>query len=211
MDNYLNDLGYQGIYTRLEKREGQFVDLNKYLNKYENGTSLANWKYDEGDISDLKAVCFDYIRASYEGKEFRAIAIPSKKESFFCNKKVWEKFRDTHFKKIEPVTIAETTVQEYRDQNPEADLSDILLTRDEDWKDNTEKVLKSNLNKYQRVLEDVNEENAPLELLRRAKETLASINTEQEAFYGDENVLKLVKEISTMTKEFQQIIKTQNG
>ncbi len=211
MDNYLDDLGYQGIYTRLEKREGQFVDLNKYLNRYESGTELVKWKYDKSDVADLKAVCFDYIRASYEGKEFRSIAIPSKKDSFFCNEKVWPKFRDNHFKKIDPLNAAETPVQEYRNENPEADLSDLLLARDEEWKEQAEKVLKANLNKYQRVLEDVNEENAPMELLRRAKDTLASINTEQESFYGDADVLRLVNEIGAMIKGFQQAIKIHQG
>lgn len=208
MDNYLNDLGYQGIYTRLDKREGQFVDLNKYLNKYENGTALANWAYKKSDISDLKAICFDYIRARYEGKEFRAIALPSKKESFFCNDKVWSKFRDEHFKNIDPINNAEISVQDLREREPEGDLSDILKVRDEDWTNSTVGLLKGNLNKCQRILDDVNEENAPLELLRRAKDTLASINTELEVFYSDENVLKIIKEISSMMWDFQQGIKS---
>lgn len=211
MDSYLDALGYQGIYTRLEKREGQFVDLNKYLNKYKAGTELVKWKYDESDIADLKAISFDYIRAAYEGKEFRAIAIPSKKESIFCNRKVWEKFRDNHFRKIDPLTNAESSVQEYRRQNPEGDLSDLLQVRDDEWTEQTEKVLRSNLNKYQRVLEDVNEENAPIELLQRAKDTLSSINTDQHTFYGDPRVQMLVKEISALMKDFQQIIKTHKG
>lgn len=210
MDNYLNDLGYQGIYTRLDKREGQFVDLNKYLNKYESGTALANWAYKKADISDLKAICFDYIRAQYEGKEFRAIALPSKKESFFCNGKVWSKFRDEHFKNIDPINQAEASVQDLRDREPEGDLSEILKVRDEDWTNSTVGLLKGNLNKSQRMLEDVIEENEPMELLRRAKDTLSSINTELEVFYKDDKVLKIIKEISTLMWDFQRSIKSKN-
>ena len=207
MDNYLNDLGYQCIYTRLDKREGQFVDLNKYLNKYENRTELVKWNYKNSDISDLKAICFDYIRASYEGKEFRAIALPSKKESFFCNEKVWSKFRDEHFKNIDPFNETEVSIQELRESNPEGDLSDILRVRDLDWTNKTVGLLKGNLNKSLRTLDDANEENAPLELLRRAKDTLSSINPESEAFYNDENVLRIIKDISSLMWDFQQAIK----
>ena len=34
MEEYLDSYGYSGIYTRLEKTEGQFVDLQKYLESY---------------------------------------------------------------------------------------------------------------------------------------------------------------------------------
>jgi hypothetical protein len=210
MDNYLNDLGYEGIYTRLDKREGQFVDLNKYLKKYDGGTSMVDWAYSKSDISDLKAICFDYIRAQYEGKEFRAIALPSKKDSFFCKEKVWNKFKEEHFRVIDPINNNELSVDELREREPEGDLSEILKVRDEDWTRSTQGLLKGNLNKSQRMLEDVNEENSPMVLLRRAKDTLTSINTELEAFYGDENVLKIIKEINTISWDFQQIIKKKN-
>jgi len=130
MDNYLNDLGYEGIYTRLDKREGQFVDLNKYLKKYDGGTSMVDWPYSKSDISDLKAICFDYIRAQYEGKEFRAIALPSKKDSFFCKEKVWNKFKEEHFRVIDPINNNELSVDELREREPEGDLSEILKVRD---------------------------------------------------------------------------------
>src|SRR5690606_8114807 len=46
MDDYLDKLGYNGIYTRLNKTEGAFVDINGYLNRYESGDSgKVKWKY----------------------------------------------------------------------------------------------------------------------------------------------------------------------
>ena len=207
MDSYLNDLGYNGIYTRLDKREGQFVDLNKYLKKYENGTGLVDWNYKKSDIADLKAICFDYIRAKYEGKEFRAVGLPSKEDSFFCKKDVWEKFRDEHFRNIDPINDEELTIEELKKKNPEGDLSVILKVRDEDWTSKSVGPMKGNLNKSQLRLEDLKESNAPTKLLTRAINTLYSINTDIEAFYKDENVLKLVKEISSTAWDFQQAIK----
>lgn len=64
MEEYLKAYGYDGIYTRLDKTEGPFVDLASYLEAYEKrGTNVRNvdWNYTESDISDLKQVCFDYI------------------------------------------------------------------------------------------------------------------------------------------------------
>lgn len=77
MEDYLKEYDYEGIYTRLEKTEGPFVDLENYLDSYKKrGANVrsADWTYTDSDISDLKLVCFDYIRARYEGKEFRDIA-----------------------------------------------------------------------------------------------------------------------------------------
>jgi len=206
MDNYLEALGYDSIYTRLDRLEGQFVDLNKYLKKYDNGAPAADWNYDQTDLSDLKAICFDYIRARYEGKEFRAIANPSKKESFFCKKKVWEKFRDEHFKTIETINKNELSIDELRKREPDGDLSEILRVRDEDWTNSTKALLTSNLNRSQRALEDVNEENEPVELLKRAKETLLSINPGSEGFYADLRVVALIREINKITEGFTENI-----
>lgn len=46
MNEYLEQeqLGYGGIYTRLDKTEGAFVDLNNYLRRYEGGTSKIDRK-----------------------------------------------------------------------------------------------------------------------------------------------------------------------
>lgn len=206
MDDYLDNLGYNGIYTRLEKLEGQFVDLRRYLKRYENGSSYADWPYKKSDISDLKAICFDYMRARYEGKEFRAIAALSKKDSFFCKQKVWEKFRDNHFKTIDPINNKEYSIDELREKEPQKNLSTILKVRDDDWKSNASATLNKNLEKARRRLQDFNEENAPLILLRRAKDTLNSINTDVEPFYNDETVLLLIKEISSLTRDYQKII-----
>ncbi len=206
MDDYLDNLGYNGIYTRLEKLEGQFVDLSRFLKRYEKGAPYADWSYKESDISDLKAICFDYMRARYEGKEFRSIAALSRKESFFCKQKVWEKFRDEHFKTIDPINNKEPAIDELREKDPQKNLSEILKVRDEDWKSNAATVLTRNLNKSQRRLDDFNEENAPMILLRRAKDTLSSINTDVEPFYNDANVLSLIKEINSLTVKYQKII-----
>ena len=208
MDEYLNSLGYNNIYTRLEKREGQFVDLNNYLNKYKNGTGLVEWNYDkDSDVSDLKMVCFDYIRAQYEGKEFRLIAKPGK-DSFFCKESVWKTFFDEHNKLINPVNDEEKSIDEIKEENPDAPLSKLLKNRDDGWTIKSKGLMQGNLNKSNRYLEDANESNAPLKLISRAIGTLEQVNTENPAFYEDPDIENLFKRINEIIWDFKQTIKS---
>lgn len=208
MDEYLKSLGYNNIYTRLDKREGQFVDLNNYINKYKNGTGLVEWNYDkESDVSDLKMVCFDYIRAQYEGKEFRSVAKPGK-ESFFCKENVWNKFLNDHLELISPINEAEKTIDEIKVENPDAPLSKLLKQRDEGWTSKSKGLMQGNLNKSIRVLQDANESNAPIKLISRAIGTLEQVNTENPAFFEDEEIDILLKKINEITWDFKQTIKS---
>ncbi|AZS13307.1 hypothetical protein [Paenibacillus lutimineralis] len=200
MDSYLEYLEYTGIYTRLEKREGQFVDLNAYLKAYKKGTNKVEWGVKESDISDLQAVCFDYIRAQYEGKEFRSIAKPSKKEGIFCHKEIWESFLNEHSKHVDSIT--EDSPEKLYKDNSEGDLSKLLEARDEMWTKNARGLLQGNLNISVRKLEDKKDANQPLELLKRAKNALEAINPDALDKYN----LDLVKEISSIVWDYKKII-----
>jgi hypothetical protein len=160
------------------------------------------------DVADLKSVCFDYIRAEYEGKEFRKIAQLNnkKKDSFFCRGEVWKKFLEDYESNIEPINETETSVEELRKENPGADLTKLLQARDEDWKEKVKGHLEGNLAKANRANDLIDRANQPVELLQQAIQTLDKINTSVHSFY-DEEVLVLIKEISSMAWDFQQLIK----
>lgn len=210
MDDYLKSLGYKNIYTRLEKREGQFVDLNGYLNKYKNGTGLVEWNYDkESDVSDLKMVCFDYIRAQYEGKEFRSIAKPGR-DSFFCKENVWKTFFEEHNRLINPINEREKSIDVIKEENPDAPLSKLLKNRDDQWTLKAEGLMKGNLNKRVRDVEDANDANAPVKLISRAIGTLEQVNTENPAFYNDPDIENLFKRINEIIWDFKQTIKSKS-
>ena len=159
MDEYLSYLEYDGIYTRLDNREGQFVDLNRYLNRWKEGNKSIDWGYSEGDIADLKSISFDYIRAEYEGKEFRNIAQTSKNGSVFSKGKVWHDFAQRHIDKIE--SIKEKSVEQWKEENQGAELSKLLGARDTEWKKRVEKNLKENLRRSQSLLDVINESDKP--------------------------------------------------
>jgi hypothetical protein len=220
MNEYLDKLGYNGIYTRLDKTEGAFVDLNAYLDRYGGGRSkMIQWNYDESDVNDLKLIYFDYIRGIYnrskssggdsgDSKDYRFIGQTSKKGSFFANKDVWANFRDRHFEHLDPIRESESTIQQLRDQSPTQNLDQLLKSRDETWAKQTDSHLKRNIGLGREALDNINKQNEPLELLVSAKAKLESINTQSKAFLEDEDVYAVVDELRKLTETFKTAIKT---
>lgn len=206
MEEYLQEYDYDGIYTRLEKTEGPFVDLENYLASYaKRGANVRNadWAYTDSDISDLKLVCFDYIRARYEGKEFRDIAKTGKDGSIFFFKDLWEDFLKQH---QENTPTDEETVEELRRRCPGEDLSLLLKRRDNAWIEKAKGHLKGNLNRFSRRLEDKRDANKPAELIERALSALQSVDCEQISFTEDPHIEEMIREISKITWEMKKIL-----
>ena len=206
MEEYLQEYGYDGIYTRLEKTEGPFVDLKNYLDSYsKRGANVRNvdWTYTDSDISDLKLVCFDYIRARYEGKEFRDIAKTGKDGSIFFFKELWDDFLRQHQEKT---PVDEETVDELRQRCPGENLSTLLRQRDNEWINQAIGKLKGNLNRFSRRLQDKRDANKPADLLERALSALNSVDCEQDSFKNDPHVEEMVREINKITWEMKKIL-----
>ena len=205
MEEYLREYGYDGIYTRLEKTEGPFVDLEGYLDSYiKRGANVRNvdWDYTDSDISDLKLVCFDYIRARYEGKEFRDIAKTGKEGSIFFFKDLWEDFLSKH----NDIPKDEKTVEEMRQRYPGEDLSLLLRKRDKEWIEKSKGYLKGNLNRVARKLEDKRDANKPADLIERALSALKSVDCEQSSFIEDPHIKEMIKEINKITWDMKKIL-----
>jgi len=219
MDEYLKQehLGYGETYTRLDKTEGAFVDLNNYLRRYEGGSSkMVQWNYDDTDLNDLKNIYFDYIRGIYnskkssdsgDSKDYRFIGQTSKKGSFFSNKDIWDKFRDRHFEIIDPLNEQELPVDKIREDHPNERLDTLLKSRDEAWAHKADAALKSNMGRSRNALNNKILRDQPLELLESAKDKLESINTNSPAFLDDNNVFQVVDEIRKLSDSYKNIIK----
>ena len=204
MEEYLSEYDYDGIYTRLEKTEGPFVDLDGYIDSYQKrGANVHNvdWEYTDSDISDLKRVCFDYIRARYEGKEFRDIAKTGKEGSIFFYKSLWDSFLEEH----QVNTPAdEKSVEELREEFPTEDLSVLLRKRDIDWVNQAKGHLKGNLQRNTRKLEDRRDANKPSDLIERALGALEAVDWEQDSFSSDPRIKEMVWEINRITWEMKK-------
>src|SRR3989344_5388254 len=127
MDEYLEYLGYDGIYTQLDDREGQLLDLYNALKKYNRGSGVC-WGCDETDINEFKCLAFEFIRSRYEGKEFRELFIIFGKE-----KSIWNKFKEKTFNFIESVKEKEPKVDEILESNTN-DETKALKERDEGFR-----------------------------------------------------------------------------
>ena len=145
MDEYLDEYGYSGMYTQLDKSEDSFLKLDSALKKYKAGVA-SMWAYDpEADVADLKLIAFDYIRANFEQTLFRdIISVPSAKKpasSFFAKQEVWEQFRDQHFATTD--SVQEESVEDVMAKNP-PDLGRALKARDQQWKQKVEESFDDN-------------------------------------------------------------------
>lgn len=206
MEEYLQEYGYNGIYTRLEKTEGPFVDLEGYLDSYsKKGANVADvdWEYDDTDIANLKLVCFDYIRARYEGKEFRNIAKVGKGGSIFFYGDLWKKFFEEHSNNI---PNDDRTVDDLRQEKPDEDLDKLLQQRDDAWTEQAKGKLKGNLNRFSIQLENKRDANKPADLIQRALDALQSVDCSQDSFIRDIRVMEMVKEINKISWDMKKLL-----
>jgi len=187
MDDYLDYLGYDGLYTTLSGTEDQFLQLRNWIDTYSKGCTNADWAYGEEDISDLKRICFDYIRARYEGKDYRNIGVAGKgtTTSIFKIEGVWVPFRDNHYKMVSPISEKEGTVEQYREQFPNKDISKVLNGRDKDWATKVSGDLASNLKEGVDMVDNIRSDN-PVRQISKAILILNTIDPESKKFKTQE-------------------------
>ncbi len=196
MNEYLEYCGHEGYYTLLEGTEGIFVDLRGYLAGYRGKqSSRVNWNYDtEADVSDLQKVYFDYIRAqgADEEKTYRHIGRTSnKKNSLFTREEIWKEFLKEH------CAEADKAVQEVDKLKQEEGWSHQEFYKEQNkiYQENTNKSFIGRVKKFKNKLDEINEGDAPVILLRRSKDALDKVDPGQEGFY-EEEAKHLVKEIN---------------
>ncbi len=199
MDDYLDYLGYNGIYTQLEGREDQFINLTRCLNNfYGERSSKAFYGYRDRDVEDLRIISYDYIRVRYEGKEFRKISFGLQENHFFGNKEIWESFRAFHFDHIEHVKPQEIPIN-LKIENLKAHLND----RDQRFLELTknpqgESFLTENIDLHDQRLRRKKTINEPLKLLDDAGENIETVSQNKQAFSQD-GVLKRIQDLNDKT------------
>lgn len=98
MMEYLEAINKPNHFQLLDGLEDQFINTKTIFKKLENGTYNTEWEYTKDDVVDFKLVCYDYMRAKFEGKKYRDILVgkPSKSDGVFIEKSVWESFLMNH-------------------------------------------------------------------------------------------------------------------
>jgi hypothetical protein len=207
MDEYLDEYDYSGMYTQLDKREDQFLKLDPALRRYKAGVP-SMWAYDpDADVSDLKLIAFDYIRAGFDQTLFRNIInVPSANKtasSFFSKQEVWEAFRDNHFTAVEEAN--EPSVQEIMDSNP-PDLGRALKARDQSWQQKIGNELEDNYAQSQDKLNNHANAAKPLQQLIKACQALEVVDVDQPTFASDAGVRGCVESLDKFVSKFKEIL-----
>lgn len=181
MDEYLEFLEYDGIYTQLDKREDQFLNLTKWLKTFYRESSKKGFDgYENEDVDDLKAVAFDYIRAKYEGKEFRILAEGQRSNHFFGDKEIWKSFTNYHYDRIK-------TIQECEIDYNSSNLNKHLDDRDSKFVESTkingkESFLEENIKIHEEKLGYNKASDEPQKLLDKALDALNAIKINHKSF-----------------------------
>lgn len=125
MDLYLQWIGAEGNYRYLvvEKLEGPFVDMHKYLS---TKNISRDWHPTKRDEADLQMILFAFIRAGYR-QGIRQII--KNKDGAFSRENVWEKIRNDYRKIIAPINSKEKPLS----KNEASDVNR-LQERDAAWK-----------------------------------------------------------------------------
>ncbi|VXB30634.1 conserved hypothetical protein [Flavobacterium sp. 9AF] len=198
MDEYLEYHEYEGIYTQLDGREDQFISLTNWLNNFYGETSKkAGWSYKNSDVDDLKIISFDYIRARYEGKEFRYLAHGLKGNHFFGDKEIWKSFSKIHFDDLKHIN--ESSI-DFNSTN----LKSHLDKRDSDFSELVMEKFKENVNNHYQKLRNRQSQDEPVKLLSQALDKIESINTNSKNFAKPESLALSEKLATTIINSLQK-------
>lgn len=196
MDEYLEYLEYDGIYTQLDSREDQFLSLTKWLNTfYGEASKKADWAYTDNDVDFLKTIAFDYLRFrnEYDGKEFRNLAEGNSDKHFFGNQDIWKSFSSKHDEIVKK--LPKEPEIDFNSINLEAHLNkrdELFFTSSKFGKDTS--AFLENLNDHKYLVGYNKAADEPEKLIKRAAQTFEAIKTGHKA-YAKPEVQKMVQEL----------------
>lgn len=196
MDEYLEYLEYDGIYTQLDSREDQFLSLTKWLNTFYGESSKKAFDgYTDSDVDDLKIIAFDFLRFrnEYDGKEFRNLAEGNSDKHFFGDKEIWKSFSSKHNEIIRK--LPKEPEIDFNSANLEKHLNarDKLFFDSSIFENETSAFLE-NLNDHKYLVGYNKAAEEPEKLIKRASQTFEAIKTGHKAFAKPE-VQQMVQEL----------------
>ncbi len=196
MDEYLEYLEYDGIYTQLDSREDQFLSLTKWLNTFYGESSKKAFDgYTDSDVDDLKIIAFDFLRFrnEYDGKEFRNLAEGNSDKHFFGDKEIWQSFSSKHNEIISK--LPKEPEIDFNSANLENHLNarDKLFFESSKFENDTSAFLE-NLNDHKYLVGYNKAAEEPEKLIKRATQTFGAIKTGHKAFAKPE-VQQMVQEL----------------
>ncbi|HRK54611.1 MAG TPA: hypothetical protein PK185_11905 [Cyclobacteriaceae bacterium] len=176
MEEYLDYMEYNGIYTALDDKEEQFRDLTSWLNSFYGESSVKPFDgYTDNDVDDLKSTAFDLIRIKLKNEKFRYLGRGQRPNHFFGNKAIWESFLQGHLSLIEghaesPIDLNTSNIERH------------LNGRDNDFNESIGDGLVDNVDIHYQRLRNRQAQDEPVKLLNKAIDSLDSINVNSKNF-----------------------------
>lgn len=207
MLDYLNYLDTPKLFTRLEKREGHFVDLRNYLKTYLSKKNYnVKWNYDQADVLQMKECYFDYIRLGIPVQNARIIGKPSSSNSLFCHYEIWTEFINEH--KINKDKYSEesfTSIKDKEDNNRSNE--DIVRFLDEKWRNELGDNLLTNISYSESLLKDIFESHAPVKILKRVINNLGQIKIDDTLDTDRIEALRLTEIVTNKLNQIKENLK----
>lgn len=191
MDEYLEYLTSPGVYTRLDKTEGHFVDLYGYLKKYQNDATL--------NLNELKTVYFDYIRLGLPVQRLRVLGNPNNNMSLFARREYWDDFYQRYLEVKRP--YIEEGFPSLKEKNKDNSNEEIFLFLDRKFKEELEENLKENLVSGEIYIKSITEKNSVKKELLRIRKYLSNYKPTGEA---DPEILQILVDISVYANNIKE-------
>lgn len=208
MDKYLEYLEYDGIYTQLDWREDQLINLTRWVNYLSDGrnpTGSLKWfrGYTQNDVEDLMFLCFDYIRIKFEGKKFRNIGEWHKDNHLFWEKEIWDDFCKKHNDGIRSIRDNEPQINK---NSP--NLTAHLNSRDNEFSEKSKDFMDSNMDAHIEMISNRNSRNQPQKLVSKAWDALDLVDPKNtlppDAINKVNSILEKWRDI--LSRNFSQVL-----
>ena len=214
IDDYLDNCDCVGLYTRLPKGfEDDLLKLNTAVKKIRKGSIswIPTTKLNKVE-TDLKAVCFDYIRLNMkkeDGFEFRDI-LQTSGGNFLQNEDVWNDFVENWQNAVDEVE--EKSIDAIIDRASGEDLERELNKRDNKWRETVKDSMKDAFKNAKDIIDNQREKEKPNALLRKVINALNGVDLETVYRMQDKTELKeQMKDITRLLEDVKKAISGNNN
>lgn len=214
IDDYLDNCDCVGLYTRLPKGfEDDLLKLNTAVKKIRKGSIswIPTTKLNKVE-TDLKAVCFDYIRLNMkkeDGFEFRDI-LQTSGGNFLQNEDVWNDFVENWQNAVDEVE--EESIDAIIDRASGEDLERELNKRDNKWRETVKDSMKDAFKNAKDIIDNQREKEKPNALLRKVINALNGVDLETVYRMQDKTELKeQMKDIIRLLEDVKKAISGNNN
>lgn len=208
MDEYLENYGYEGIYTQLPHDcEDKLLKLESTISRIHSGG--YSWiPQDEIDkrVIEVKSISFDYIRSGITNEDFRLISF-TKDANVLCERSSWEAFVESHFNVVDEVSepdVDETLATAVS----ESDTKQVLKQRDKNWASAVKKKMDENYNDAKDKIESKKQKEKPLSLLKKAISALAVVDLQTIADSAEKHDIEIkFSELQELVESIKKALK----